>query len=395
MKTKILLGLVLLGCLSYAGCGGCGIYCDSRRVDQGGLTPVFPDDFVRVHFWYTFENDPQGRINLRETEADKAGCIFLPTGRDAITGQKRCPGPGELNVVGEEVLGFDDGIFFSFPLQWLDQDPALGHVIGRSDGDGWSATVGWDSPNYLQYGPYTNTVPVGPNTAVWALEIDNNTADNWGMVTLDVNDATTQEQLAVRTVTRREWTSTNTYQYFTVPFYVDQSRAGHQFEFRVYWHGLAYVNAGGCGFAHMDWTASDWQLGHQLGRQDWNYSSGWDAWSTGWSDGGGWFQYGPYTNKVVTGNNVALWNLMIDDHTSDDNIIVYLDVYDDTTATVLASTQLTRRQWISANAYQTFGLPFTVDSSRSGHQFEFRVYSYDTANYLNLQSVGVMQPPQN
>jgi len=277
----------------------------------------------------------------------------------------------------------------SLPLNWYCQDAALGHLIGRSDQGGWSATVGWDAAGWLQYGPYTTTVPTGANAAVWSLMIDNNSADNNAILTLDVNDATTQTSLTSMQVTRQQWVSTNTYQPFSLPFTVDQSRAGHMFEFRVYWLGQAYVKEQGCGLMHLDWTGADLSLGHQVGREDWYYSSGWNAWSAGpgWGDTNGWLQYGAYTNWVPVGNNLAIWNFLIDDNTSDDSPILYLDVNDATTQTILAMGQLTRTDWLYANAYQTFALPFTVDSSRASHTFEFRAYTYGSA-YVNEQAVG-------
>jgi hypothetical protein len=328
----------------------------------------------------------------RKARVDFKGCI-VPQPDNTDDGF--CPtvpgGDNEIIVDNTEFIDNPSCPFtaFSFPLNWYCQDPALGHLIGRIDHGGWSATVGWDPAGWLQYGPYTTTAPVGDNVAIWSLMIDNNSADNNAVLILDVNDATTQTSVASTQVTRQQWVSTNTYQPFALPFTVDQSRAGHMFEFRVYWLGQAYVKEQGCGFKHMDWNGIDWSLGHQVGRQDWDYWSGWTAWSAGpgWGDTAGWLQYGPYTNTVPVGDNLAIWNLLIDDNTSDDNPVLYLDVSDATTQTILAMTQITRTDWLYANNYQTFALPFTVDSSRAGHTFEFRAYWYGSA-YVNEQAVG-------
>jgi hypothetical protein len=137
-------------------------------------------------------------------------------------------------------------------LLWKAQDPQLGHLIGRADGDGWSANTAQDRPGWLQYGPYTNTVPVGLNTAIFSLAIDNNTVNNDPIVTIDINDATTQTQLAYYSVSRRDWLWPMAYHTFPLSFNVDPARAGHSFEFRVYWLGRAYVKEQGVTFVHLD-----------------------------------------------------------------------------------------------------------------------------------------------
>lgn len=119
---------------------------------------------------------------------------------------------------------------------------SLQHVIGRQDADGWSADTGLDSPNYMQYGPYTTVTNVGQNTAVWKLMVDNNNADNLGVVTLEVVDASDGGALlASRTITRQQFSSTWHYEFFTVPFYLDSWRSGHQLEYRTLWHQTSYV----------------------------------------------------------------------------------------------------------------------------------------------------------
>ena len=117
----------------------------------------------------------------------------------------------------------------------------LPHQIGRTDGDGWSVNVTNDGPGYMQYGPYSNQIGVGSNTAAWDIAIDNNTAANDQVVRLDVFDATTGTVLAYHDVTRFEFNYTGNYQAFGVPFNLPQSRAGHQIEFRSYWYGTAYL----------------------------------------------------------------------------------------------------------------------------------------------------------
>jgi hypothetical protein len=118
---------------------------------------------------------------------------------------------------------------------------SLPHVIGRADGDGWSANTAQDEQGHLQFGPYTTQVAAGAHTAMWKLMIDNNTADNHPIVRLDVYDFTTDTVLASIDVTRQQWATTYQYQGFSLPFTIDDTQVGHQLEFRVFWYKKAYV----------------------------------------------------------------------------------------------------------------------------------------------------------
>lgn len=148
----------------------------------------------------------------------------------------------------EEWVGWSRQIPGNAVQRWPAKDVGISHVIGRPDGDGWSATVGVDSVNWMQYGPYTTTVTAGANLAVWRLWIDNNTTDNNQIVDLDVNDATAGTVLASRTVTRQQWAHPGEYENFVLPFTLPSGSVGHQIEYRVYWYGNAYVKEESLGF---------------------------------------------------------------------------------------------------------------------------------------------------
>ncbi len=122
------------------------------------------------------------------------------------------------------------------PTTWAAS--ALYHQIGRADGDGWSANVAQDAPGFLSYGPYTTALPAGDQIATWNLMLDNVTADNATVVTLDAFDTTTGTVLASRVVTRQQFGMAYQYQGVSLPF---TSQAGHTLEFRVFWHDTSYV----------------------------------------------------------------------------------------------------------------------------------------------------------
>jgi hypothetical protein len=265
---------------------------------------------------------------------------------------------------------------------------SLPHAIGRPDNDGWSATVGTDPQGWLQYGPYVTDLALGNNVAFWNLMIDNNNANNDGVVVLDVNDATTQTEIARQTITRRQFASTMTYQPFAIPFVVDSSNISHKFEFRIWWPATAYIREQYAGYVHPQWNAQDPALGHVLGRAD---GDGWSV-NVQQDSPNGWMQYGPYTTTVQPGDNLAVWNLLIDNNTADQNGIVILDAFDTTTLTRIASTTITRPMFQAANTYETFALPFTVDQSQDGHTWEFRIWWIGWA-YTKEQVVGFTPVP--
>lgn len=90
----------------------------------------------------------------------------------------------------------------------------------------------------MNFGPYTTEVVPGPRTAVFRLQVDNNTADNYRILYIDVYDATAGRVVASRYIRRREFTSANRWQDFRLSFVAETTR---RYEFRVKWLGGAYV----------------------------------------------------------------------------------------------------------------------------------------------------------
>ncbi|MCA9177385.1 MAG: choice-of-anchor D domain-containing protein, partial [Planctomycetales bacterium] len=115
---------------------------------------------------------------------------------------------------------------------------AFAHQIGRADGDGWSVNV-TDRPNqFLSYGPYAIDVSPGRRTALFSLQIDNNSADQSHILTIDVVDASSGRVLAQRQIHRNEFNGAFQYQAFSLSF---DAAPGQRLEFRTLWHGGAYV----------------------------------------------------------------------------------------------------------------------------------------------------------
>lgn len=114
----------------------------------------------------------------------------------------------------------------------------LSHLVGRKDQDGWSCNVAQDKAGFLAYGPYVSGVAPGPLTARFRVLVDNNSADDLPVLTLDVRDAASGKLLAQRVVRRKELAQPFAYQDLAVPFV---NPAGSKLEVRTFWHGIAYV----------------------------------------------------------------------------------------------------------------------------------------------------------
>lgn len=125
--------------------------------------------------------------------------------------------------------------------RWAVVTAPIYHIISHVIDSSLEADTVNDPAGYFQFGPYVTTVAPGPHRAFWSLLIDNNSADNASVVSLDVYDATQNVVIASRTVTRQEWTAAHNYQRFELPFSLASNQAGHMLEFRVFWHDTAYV----------------------------------------------------------------------------------------------------------------------------------------------------------
>lgn len=61
--------------------------------------------------------------------------------------------------------------------------------------------------------------------------------------------------------------------------------------------------------------------------------------------------YGPYTYGVAGGAHTASFRVMVDNKKANNSPVVFLDVYDASTSSQLATRQLTRMEWAAAGAY--------------------------------------------
>lgn len=117
------------------------------------------------------------------------------------------------------------------------------------------------------------------------------------------------------------------------------------------------------------------QLSHQIGRKEGLF------WSANVAqDNTGFLNYGPYLDGIPSGGHRASWRLMIDDNTSNNDVVATLDVYANG---LIAQRDVRRQEFTSANTWQTF----SIDWASSGQQdLEFRTYWVDNS-YLKLDHV--------
>jgi hypothetical protein len=152
---------------------------------------------------------------------------------------------GELSPEGRRRLDLpgqneqpDEGQSSNYFVYEAESD--LFHNVGAQEADGWSANTVADVAGHMAYGPYATDWKGQQGQATFSLMVDNNTAQDGVILTLDIFDATTQESIAVREVMRTEFMDVFSYEPFMLPFDF-AGREGHAMETRVYWHDLSYV----------------------------------------------------------------------------------------------------------------------------------------------------------
>lgn len=117
----------------------------------------------------------------------------------------------------------------------------LQHQIGRqSESTAWHVNTEQDQKAYMSFGPYAKDLGSGMITVQWFLEVDNTTADDFKIVTVDIYDADSQAILASRIITRTEFAAPATEKIVSLQADLKDS-SGHAIEARVYWHGFSYT----------------------------------------------------------------------------------------------------------------------------------------------------------
>lgn len=122
-------------------------------------------------------------------------------------------------ILGSALLCLAGGLSAEVIRYEVESDPYIGNGTGnRPDSlwvsstrfDGSSANTAAHEAGYLSFGPYDNQWGDRNVTVTFRMLIDNNSADNFDVVTLDVFDATTQSVVpgGTRVVKRSEFIDT-------------------------------------------------------------------------------------------------------------------------------------------------------------------------------------------
>ena len=111
--------------------------------------------------------------------------------------------------------------------------------------------------------------------------------------------------------------------------------------------------------------------------------NGWAA--TPGTHAAGHIVYGQNTTSVSIGKSQAFYTMMVNDNTTNNDLVCKIEVKDKTAGTILTYKYIRRKQFKSANSYQTFALDFF---QTNGHVLEFRIWWHGKV-YLRVDKVAV------
>jgi hypothetical protein len=200
-------------------------------------------------------------VAFNEVPAGTSGKIKVPfvnlQAGDKLEFRVYWNGVGTADVFHTEVVGSLDVIASYIMNPPVQQVGTIFHQRGRPAGSDWSANPSMDTAGHLSYGPYVSFGKAHKMTALFKLKIDDNTKDNANVAIIEVRDATTAAQLAVRVLTRKSFTSANAYNYFPLQFYVDGfiPQKTNPLEFRVYWYANSTMT-------QTTLVVHDWGIGY-------------------------------------------------------------------------------------------------------------------------------------
>jgi len=270
----------------------------------------------------------------------------------------------------------------------------------------WGYDQDGDTGNrgYLAFGPNATDWGEGWGEATFHLNVEKRGHDNHE-VRLEIYDATVEEILAYRALSRNSFQNNTSMEGFKLGFST-YGRKGHEMETRIWWkdaidiwvekvvvvmnpHSKGLVYEGEAlsharGRLYTDWPSNDtnWAEGAV-------YPDAWGAKTNDYANG--FLAYGPYATNWGEGSGKATFWLAVDEN-NNSNVIATLSVYDSTDNAVVAERQIKRNDFRSEKAYQPFTLSFTMKPGKGGHSMETRVQWKDD-HHLWLDKVDVVITP--
>lgn len=263
-------------------------------------------------------------------------------------------------------------------------DPTFHHSIGAATGSAsWECDpVTCTRSDFMTWGPY-QALPAGSHTAHFRLMVNQTSSSSTALATIDVRENNTGTTLASETIDWNQFTQAGVYQDFTLNF---NATAGDPLEYRVYWDDFSgaptLTESGVVVDAPHPWIAAT--LNHSIGRLD-----GQDNWEANPAQDSttDFMAWGEYTPELGSGNYTAYFEMKVDNFNLDNNQVATLDVRDNNTGQVIASSNITRGQFPNT-LWQMFPVTFTATA---GHSYEFRVTwdYFSTAPRLTLRGIYV------
>ena len=116
------------------------------------------------------------------------------------------------------------------------------------------------------------------------------------------------------------------------------------------------------------YRGSNSSLGHEVGHKTGNWFNA----NTGTDKRSGCMIYGPYKALASSGAKTVGFTLMIDNNSADNNKVAVIDVYDSTSKKILASRDITRKEFAAPWTFQEFQLNFNCPNKTD--KLEYRVH---------------------
>jgi len=144
--------------------------------------------------------------------------------------------------VGERASSFER-VYYPDDSSWGHSAGALVDDAQAVKGKAWKASAGTASNVHIQYGPYLTGTGLWPSTSCtvkFRLKTSNNTTSSY-VATIDATTAYGATVYASRQIRGTDFLSANTYQEFTLTFTTPSAPVPDNWEFRVYFTGVADI----------------------------------------------------------------------------------------------------------------------------------------------------------